>query len=370
VNSQPIKLKRQASTFVQIPAGVEGAFARYIAGEDAAADSITGSSLTREQLAAVRDKLKAEQNLVVVFGSEIRGTDVEALVSFNSGAKFICLGDYANSRGAADMGVAPDLLPGYAPVAGGTEFHKEWGEVPTTPGLTIPQMFDAAKSGKLKGLLVVGSNPISRYGIDPYSLHGPFVVVQDMFLTETALTADVVLPVLNAYEKSGTFTNTCGDLQLLKKAGEVSGLKSDFEIIVRIAAAMGFDVKKLVPFGGGVHADMGQSRGAQSGEADRHAVWLQAHGLEPKMSPFDPMAVLDEIQRLVPGYDVSRINLLSGNDEQTKLVQIDLGNYQSRADLVVPSNDTLFTSGTLGRYSNTMNSVIERSTKDSEVMAD
>jgi NADH-quinone oxidoreductase subunit G len=370
VNSQPIKLKRQASTFVQIPAGVEGAFARYIAGEDAAADSITGSSLTREQLAAVRDKLKGEQNLVVVFGSEIRGTDVEALVSFNSGAKFICLGDYANSRGAADMGVAPDLLPGYAPVAGGTEFHKEWGEVPTTPGLTIPQMFDAAKSGKLKGLLVVGSNPISRYGIDPYSLHGPFVVVQDMFLTETALTADVVLPVLNAYEKSGTFTNTCGDLQLLKKAGEVSGLKSDFEIIVRIAAAMGFDVKKLVPFGGGVHADMGQSRGAQSGEADRHAVWLQAHGLEPKMSPFDPMAVLDEIQRLVPGYDVSRINLLSGNDEQTKLVQIDLGNYQSRADLVVPSNDTLFTSGTLGRYSNTMNSVIERSTKDSEVMAD
>lgn len=370
VNSQPIKLKRQASTFVQIPAGIEGAFARYIAGEDAAADSITGSSLTRDQLAAVRDKLKGEQNLVVVFGSEIRGTDVEALVSFNSGAKFICLGDYANSRGAADMGVAPDLLPGYAPVAGGTEFHKEWGEVPTTPGLTIPQMFDAAKSGKLKGLLVVGSNPISRYGIDPYSLHGPFVVVQDMFLTETALTADVVLPVLNAYEKSGTFTNTCGDLQLLKKAGEVSGLKSDFEIIVRIAAAMGFDVKKLVPFGGGVHADMGQSRGAQSGEADRHAVWLQAHGLEPKMSPFDPMAVLDEIQRLVPGYDVSRINLLSGNDEQTKLVQIDLGNYQSRADLVVPSNDTLFTSGTLGRYSNTMNSVIERSTKDSEVMAD
>jgi NADH-quinone oxidoreductase subunit G len=134
---------------------------------------------------------------------------------------------------------------------------------------------------------------------------------------------------------------------------------------------MGFDVKKLVPFGGGVRADMGQSRGAQSGEADRHAVWLQAHGLEPKMSPFDPMAVLDEIQRLVPGYDVSRINLLSGNDEQTKLVQIDLGKYQAHPELVVPANDTLFTSGTLGRYSNTLNAVIEPATKkDSEVMAD
>ena len=49
---------------------------------------------------------------------------------------------------------------------------------------------------------------------------------------------------------------------------------------------------------------MGQSRGVQSGEADRHAVWLAQQVLEPKMSPFDPMAVLDEIQRLVPGYDV------------------------------------------------------------------
>jgi NADH-quinone oxidoreductase subunit G len=371
VNSQPIKLKRQASTFVQVPAGAEGAFARYIAGEDAAADAITSNSVTRDQLAGVREKLKGEQNLVVAFGSEIRGVDIEALVAFNPSAKFICLGDYANSRGAADMGLYPDLLPGYAPVSGGTAFHNEWGTIPTAPGLTAPQMFEAAKSGKLKALLVVGSNPVARFGVDPYALHGPFVVVQDMFLTETALAADVVLPVLNAYEKSGTFTNTCGDLQLVKKAGEVSGVKGDFEIIVRIAAAMGFDVRKLVPFGGGTHADMGQSRGAQSGEADRHAVWLQAHGLEPKMSPFDPMAMLDEIQRLVPGYDVSRLNLLAGNDEQTKLVQIDLGNYQGRSELIVPAKDTLFTSGTLGRFSNTLNAVIEPATKkDSEVMAD
>ncbi len=87
------------------------------------------------------------------------------------------------------------------------------------------------------------------------------------------------------------------------------------------------------------------------------------------------MALLDEIQRLVPGYDVSRVNLLAGNDEQTKLVQIDLGNYQSQPELVVPANDTLFTSGTLGRYSDTLNSVMERqgdakAPTDSEVMAD
>ena len=61
---------------------------------------------------------------------------------------------------------------------------------------------------------------------------------------------------------------------------------------------------------------MGQTRGAQSGEADRHAVWMTANNLEPKTSPFDPFAILDEIQRLVPGYDkLLRLQLLSGNDQ-------------------------------------------------------
>ncbi len=74
----------------------------------------------RQQLAhwQFRDKLRGEQNLVIIFGSEIRGSDIASLVKFGSGipgAKFICLGDYANSRGAADMGLYPDLLPGYHP---------------------------------------------------------------------------------------------------------------------------------------------------------------------------------------------------------------------------------------------------------------
>ena len=78
------------------------------------------------------------------------------------------------------------------------------------------------------------------------------------------------------------------------------------------------DVRSLVPFGKGVRADMGQSRGAQSGEADRHAVWLAAQNLEPKLSPFDPGAMLDEIQRLVPGYEgISRLNLFAGGDVHT-----------------------------------------------------
>jgi NADH-quinone oxidoreductase subunit G len=139
---------------------------------------------------------------------------------------------------------------------------------------------------------------------------------------------------------------------------------------------MGADVRKLVPFGPGTRADMGQTRGAQSGEADRHAVWLTANNLEPRLSPFDPSAILDEIQRLVPGYDLMRLQLLSGNDQHLSpaaapikdnagLVQI-----SNRRDLVLPANDTLFTSGTLGRYSAMLNDLQQNEARRLTQIAD
>jgi len=371
INSQPIKLRRQAASFGQIPDSSYANIAALFGGDDARLSSLVADS----SWTSLRDKLRAETNLVIIFGSELRGTDVAALVNFASqlqGAKLICLGDYANSRGAADMGLYPDLLPGYHRVADVGRFHEDWGGVPQKPGLNIREMAEAAKNRSLKALYVVGANPIEQFALDPFVLSGSFLVVQDMFLTETAQIADVVLPASNAYEKSGTSTNTCGDIQLVNKAGEVTGTKSDFEMIVRIADAMGFDVRKLVPFGCGSRADMGQSRGAQSGEVDRHAVWLEAHGLEPKMSPFDPMAILDEIQRLVPGYDVSRMNLVAGNDQHTTLSAAGPGALQDPG-LIVPAHDDLFSSGTLGRYCRTLNSVIENHHKDrspEEVAAD
>jgi NADH-quinone oxidoreductase subunit G len=378
INSRPIKLRRQATDFVEIPAGSESQVAAFLAGTDVAADSLISSSENksstgRDAWIGLRDKLRGEQNLVIIFGSELRGDDLANLVKFGSGisgARFVCLADYANSRGAADMGLYPDLLPGYHPSAGNSQFHQEWGEIPQAAGLDLDGMVEPGKAGKLKALYVVGSNPVGRLDLDPFAFSRSFVVVQDMFLTETAVMADVVLPAANAYEKSGTFTNTCGDLQLVKKAGEVTGTKSDFEMMVRIADAMGFDVRKLVPFGGGTYADMGQSRGAQSGEADRHAVWLEAHGLEPKLSPFDPTAILDEIQRLVPGYDVSRMNLLAGNSQHTSLTQVGPG-VAHRRESIAPANDDLFSSGTLGRYSRTLKSVMEsHEVKSAEVAAD
>lgn len=360
-NSRDIKLRRQATAFLQIPEGREGKLVAFLNGDDASAGSLTSAGISNDALKQFREQLRGQKDLIIVFGSELRGADVAALVKFGAGAgaRFICLGDYANSRGAADMGLLPDLLPGYISAQGQHQFTAEWGTLPQEKGLSLAEMIEAAKSGQLAALYVVGSNPVADYDFDPSALQNVFVVAQELFLTETALLAEVVLPAASAYEKSGTFTNTCGDLQLLKKAGDIAGVKSDFEIMVRVAERMGADVRKLVPFGGGVHADMGQSRGAQSGEADRHAVWLAANNLEPRLSPFDPMAILDEIQRLVPGYEFSRLGLIAGNEQHVTAAEKSSAGAGNGLVQIVPAHDTLFTSGTLGRYSRVLNEVIE-----------
>jgi NADH-quinone oxidoreductase subunit G len=346
-NSKPIKLVRQAKATLQLPEDGYQSLAAYLSRNDADHEN-----------AAFSNAVLAEESLLVIFGQEYRGQDVKTLVAWGlkrKNVRFIFLGDHANSRGAADMGLLPNLLPGYVPVSAPGVF-AEYSGLPATPGKTLPKMFDAAAKGELGALLVVGANPVRKLGIAPDSLKDTFVIVQDLFLTETAALADVVLPAASLYEKSGTVTNTYGDVQLVKKAADRAGVKPDLEILVRLAGAMGVDVKTLVPFGkGGVTADLGQSRGAQSGEADRHAVWLAANNLEPKLSPFDPMAVFDEIVRLVPGYTVDRINLFGGNDVRTEpgLVPVS-ALIKAPPALVVPAHDGLFTSGTLGKYSSAL----------------
>jgi NADH-quinone oxidoreductase subunit G len=297
----------------------------------------------------------AEESLVVLFGHEYRGEAIEKLVAWGlkrCNVRFASLGDHSNSRGAADMGLLPDLLPGYVPVTNPGAF-AEYPGLPSAPGKTLPEIFAAAAAGELGALLVVGANPAPRLAIDRAALKNTFIIVQELFLTETAALADVVLPAASLYEKSGTVTNTYGDVQLVKKAADRAVVKSDFEILVRLASAMGADIKALVPFGkGGVTADLGQSRGVQSGEANRHAVWLAANNLEPRLSPFDPLAVFDEISRLVPGYAVDRANLFGGNSVSTEPGSAPVSPLTAAdPDLVVPAHDNLFTSGTLGRYS-------------------
>jgi NADH-quinone oxidoreductase subunit G len=368
-NHEEIKLRRQAKAFVRVAEFGYGAFVSYLSGDDASANA--ASTLAQaDELSNFRTAVTAEANLVVVIGNELRGGDLARLIAALPNAKFALTADYANSRGAADMGLLPDALPGYQPLTGSalaaeyattsssrsflsSRSEAEGSAFPAAPGLDLLAMLDAAAAGSLAALYIVGSNPVARFSVDPAALAGTFLIVQDLFLTETAALADVVLPAATLYEKSGSVTNSYGDVQLVSKAADKPGTRSDFELIVRLADKMGHPVKSLVPFGKGLRSDLGQSRGAQMGEADRHAIWLTANNLEPKVSPFDPFAILDEIQRVVPGYDkLRRLQLLSANDQHISpaasgLVQIST----ACKDLVLPSSDTLFTSGTLTNYS-------------------
>ena len=341
-NANPIKLERQAKATLRLPADGYPALAAYLSGSDAVVKN-----------AAFREAVLAEESLLVVFGPEYSGAQVTDLVAWGlkrGNVRFAFLGGYSNSRGAADMGLSPDLLPGYVPITAPGAF-AEYPGLPATPGKTLPEIFDAAGKGELGALLVVGADPVAKLGVSPAALQNTFVIVADIFLTQTATLADVVFPAASLYEKAGTVTNTFGDVQLARKAADRAGVKPDFEILVRLAGAMGVDVKTLVPFGkSGTTADLGQSRGAQAGEADRHAVWLVANGLEPKLSPFDPLAVFDEIARLVPGYVVDRMNLLGGNDVQTEPGFVPVAALTGRG-LITPVRDGLFTSGTLGQHS-------------------
>jgi NADH-quinone oxidoreductase subunit G len=343
-NTNQIKLERQAKAVLRVPANGYANLAAYLGGDSAIEN------------AAFRDAVVAEEKLLVIFGEEFRGSHLNILVKWGlqrGNVRFACLGDYANSRGAADMGLLPDLLPGYVSVAAPGSFAQEYPGLPGSPGKTQTEMLAAAAEGKLDALLIVGANPIAKRRIDSAALDKTFLIVQDLFLSETAAIADIVFPAASLYEKTGTVTNTFGDIQLARKAADRAGIKSDFEILVRLAGAMGADVKSLVPFGnGGVTADLGQSRGAQAGEADRHAVWLSANNLEPKLSPFDPLAVLDEIERVVPGYKLDRLNLFGGNDVATEPGFVPITALITPApESIEPAHNGLFTSGTLGRYS-------------------
>src|SRR6202043_1101181 len=141
-NSAEIKLRRQAKSFLHLAPFGYSAFASYLAGNAASASEAAADS---NALETFRDAIKAEEKLLILIGSELRGKDLKALIDFGltiPGAKFALLSDYANSRGAADMGLLPDMLPGYTALADNTTFAEY--NTPDTPGLDLIEIFEAA----------------------------------------------------------------------------------------------------------------------------------------------------------------------------------------------------------------------------------
>jgi formate dehydrogenase alpha subunit len=161
-----------------------------------------------------------------------------------------------NVQGACDMGGLPNVMTGYQPVADPQvreKFSTAWGTpLPERPGLTITDMIPAILEGKLKALFVIGENPKLS---DPDWNHLnealkklDFLVVQDLFLSETAQVADVVFSAASVAEKEGSFTNTERRCMRIHKAIEPMGnTLADWEIICRLSTAMGYDMHYANP---------------------------------------------------------------------------------------------------------------------------
>ena len=190
-----------------------------------------------------------------------------------------------NVQGACDMGALPNVYVGYQSSTSPEtkkKFEAAWGgNLSIETGLKTPEMFDGAINDTFKALYIIGENsvlsqPDSRHVIEALSSLD-FLVVQDIFLTETAQMADVVLPAASFAEKDGTFTNTERRIQRVRKAVEpVSGALADWEITCRIAMQMGgkgFDyehpsqimdeIAALAPCFGGISYERLESGGLQ-----------------------------------------------------------------------------------------------------------
>src|SRR3984957_11547471 len=152
-NSRPIKLERQAKAVQGLP-------------PNGYKDLTTILDNNQSDFAKA---VMAEESLLIIFGQEFRGQAVTALVAWGlerGNVRFAYLGDHSNSRGAADMGLFPDLLPGYVPVSEPGAFTEYPGLV-QSPGKSVNEMFSAAANGELVAMLVVGSNPIAGLSVVP-----------------------------------------------------------------------------------------------------------------------------------------------------------------------------------------------------------
>ncbi len=196
---------------------------------------IYGGGVTRSGRGT--DTVKALANLALMTGNiERKGTGLYALQARN------------NAQGACDMGAMPDLLPGYCSVEDAESrrrFEECWG-VPLPPGkgLTAIEAMTAAVDGRVRGMMIVGENPVACFP-DPWTIERglsnlDFLLVQDLFLTETAALATVVLPAASFAEKNGSFTNFEGRVQPVRQAFPPRGeTRPDWQIILALAEAMG-----------------------------------------------------------------------------------------------------------------------------------
>ncbi len=211
------------------------------------------------------DNVKSIANLLMLTGNIGR-----------EGTGFSPLRGQNNVQGACDMGALPNVFPGYQPVTDAEarrKFEAAWNcTIKDKPGVPVTEMVESALRGEIRAMYVVGENPALT---EPYTAHArkalqqlDFIVVQDIFPTETAVLADVILPAAAFAEKDGTYTSTERRVQKLNKAVEAPGeAKPDWQIISMLANKMGYsfpyknteeinkEMTSLTPIYGGIQYD-------------------------------------------------------------------------------------------------------------------
>jgi len=251
-----------AAKITGVPAADIAAAARLYAGAEAAS-IVYSMGITQHTTGT--DNVLSLANLAMLTGNVGKpGAGVNPLRGQN------------NVQGACDLGALPNVYPGYQKVddpAVRAKFEAGWGaKLGAKPGLTVVEMIHAAAAGKLKALYIMGENPMLS---DPDVNHVEdalkeidFLVVQDIFLTETAQLADVVLPATSFAEKDGTFTNTERRVQRVRKAVDPpGGARLDWRILCDVARRMGYEmdysdaaaiedeIASLTPIYGGITYD-------------------------------------------------------------------------------------------------------------------
>ena len=216
--------------------------------------------------AAARMYAKAEKApIIYCLGVTEHSTGTEGVMSMSNMAMMVgklgkpgCgvnpLRGQNNVQGACDMGALPEKFPGYQNVADEAvmaKFEKAWGiELNHNPGLKATEVLPAAIEGKIKGLYIFGEDPIVT---DPDTHHVEkaltsldFLVVQDLFMTETAQYADVILPGVSYAEKEGTFSNTERRVQRVRKAVDLgTNARLDTDIFIDVMNRMGYPQPQL-----------------------------------------------------------------------------------------------------------------------------
>jgi NADH-quinone oxidoreductase chain G len=218
------------------------------------AENVTKScGVSGAALNNVIEKLAAASTPAVVIGKELVQSSggsyklfLLSAIAYLVNGRIYLLSERANEQGLLDMGCGPDLLPGYRPVSY-HEFRKRYEDawkvsLPEAAGMNIFGMIEAAAKGSLKAMYVMGENPVFNLpdssGVEAALKNLEFLVVQDIFLTETAKLADVVFPALSWAEKEGTFTNMERRLQRLRKSVSRKGME-DWRIVAEVGGNMG-----------------------------------------------------------------------------------------------------------------------------------